>query len=406
VKLAYLTTEFPFAPVEAFFEPEVRSLSKLAQVFVIPSRATHATVCYHDLGATPVYLGLLDDTVLRLALREFALNPGRVARALVEVLFGKSALRAHVVNLLLFPKALALAAEVRRLGIEHIHANWLTSTATVGYVASQLTGVPFSMSGHQHDIFFDNLLRPKIARAQFTRIISARNCRHLQERLPDELAARCSVVHLGVEVPASIVEPPEREPKILCSARLCTWKGHRYLLAALAQLRDRGVAFSCDLAGEGEIRAEVAAGIARHGLRDRVRMLGNVPHDRLTAGLAAGEYDLVALASTEDEDEHEGIPVALMEAMAAGVPVVATRTGSIGELVVDGTGILVPQRDPEGLAEAMALLLANPGERRRVGLAGRQRVVEHFETSETTRRLAGLLGISPAVPARVPIEIG
>jgi glycosyltransferase involved in cell wall biosynthesis len=405
MKIAYVTAMFPFAPVEAFFEPEVRSLSKLADVYVIPTRALRPKLAYGALGATPLYLGLFDREVLGLALQEFARQPWRVARVLADVAFGTSAPRARIVNLIVFPKALALAAKVRQLGIEHIHANWLTSTATAAYVASKLTGVPFSMSGHQHDIFFDNLLAAKVARAQFTRVISARNCGHLRERLPIELAARCSVVHLGVEVPAAIVEPPQREPRILCSARLCSWKGHRYLIDALAILRDRGLAFTCDLAGDGELRAEVASQIARCGLGDRVRMLGNVPHDELISALARGEYDLVTLASTEDEDEHEGIPVALMEAMAAGVPVVATRTGSIDELVVAGSGVLVAQRDAQALANALAALLADPTERRRLGLAGRQRVIDGFETSETTRRLAGLIGIRPSVAAHVPREV-
>ena len=97
------------------------------------------------------------------------------------------------------------------------------------------------------------------------------------------------------------------------------------------------------------------------------------------------------LASTERDGEHEGIPVALMEAMAVRMPVVATRTGSIPELVDESCGILVEQRDPAALAEALGRLIEDPALRGRLGENGRHKVLAEFETSETTKRLAGLI---------------
>jgi glycosyltransferase involved in cell wall biosynthesis len=162
-------------------------------------------------------------------------------------------------------------------------------------------------------------------------------------------------------------------------------------LAALAQLRDRGVAFSCDLAGDGELRADVTALVERFALGDRVRMLGNVPHADIVHALAHSDYDLFVLASTEREGEHEGIPVAAMEAMAACVPVVSTTTGSLPELVEPGEGLLVPQRDPEALAQAIETMLADPGERRRSGERARAHIEASFETGVTTAALLRLI---------------
>jgi glycosyltransferase involved in cell wall biosynthesis len=175
---------------------------------------------------------------------------------------------------------------------------------------------------------------------------------------------------------------------------MCEWKGHRFLIPALAQLRDRGVAFECDFAGDGETRAKVEGMLDEHRLRDRVRMLGNVPHGKLVASLEAGDYDLAVLASTEDGDEHEGIPVALMEAMAVSLPVVTTRTGSIPELVTAECGIVVEQRDVGALADAIGALLADPERRRRLGAAGRERVTAEFSTERTTAQLAARLRAS------------
>jgi glycosyltransferase involved in cell wall biosynthesis len=392
LKLGYVSARFPFAFAEQFFEPEVNSLADAFEVVPIPTRATDARNRYPQLRATPHYLGLFDARVARLAFGELVRAPRAVLAAFALVAFGRCALRARVVNLVLFPKALALAAEARRLGIDHLHVNWMTSSATIVLVASRLTGIPFSITAHQHDIFYDNLTIPKVRAAEFVRVISARNCGHLQELLPPDLRAKCVVVHLGVALPRAPAEPPaDRVTRILCSARMCLWKGHRYLLAALARLRDAGVPFACDLAGDGEIAADVARQVAELGLGDRVALLGNVPHADLVRSLEAGTYDIAVLASTERGGEHEGIPVALMEAMAAEVPVVATRTGSIPELVDDASGILVPQADPAALADALATLARDRARRLALGANGRRRVLAGFDTRETTSVLTELL---------------
>ncbi len=406
-KLGYVSARFPFAFAEQFFEPEVESLAETYDVVLFETRATENVDRYPGLRATPHFIGIANGRVLALAAREFARAPGAVLRAFAVVAFGKCAIRARAVNLVFFPKALALASEARRLGIEHLHVNWMTSSATIVFVASRLTGIPFSITAHQHDIFYDNLTTPKVRAAEFVRVISARNCGHLQDLLPANLREKCVVVHLGVRPPAAPVDPPpHRGIRILCSARMCIWKGHRYLLDALDRLRHDGVPVDCDFAGDGEIASEVASDVARHRLGDRVHMLGNVPHGKLIASLESGDYDIVVLASTEQNGEHEGIPVALMEAMAAKVPVVATRTGSIPELVDDTNGILVPQRDPVALARAIDRLASDASLRATLGAKGRERVLAAFSTTETTARLTELFDRARWRTATVPAREG
>jgi colanic acid/amylovoran biosynthesis glycosyltransferase len=387
VKLAYVTALFPFAYAEQFFEEEVRSLSREVEVLVVPTRPPADQPCYTDVGDA-LHLPLLSPRVLALAARETARAPLRALAALAQVAFGRgSSLRARGVNLAAFPKALAVAHEVRRRGIDHVHAAWLTTPATIAWVVSRMTGVPFSATAHQHDVFAHNLVRVKAREGTFIRVISARNAEHLREQLPPELRERVVVGHLGVALPATVAVPEPRTPRILCAARLCIWKGHRYLLDALALLRDRGVAFTCDLAGDGELRADVTAAIARLRLADCVHMLGNVPHAQLVTKVNAGDYDLLVLASTERHGEHEGIPVAVMEAMAAALPVVVTKTGSLPELVAPEFGVLVPQRDPQALAEGLLSLLSDRDARLTRGRAGRERIRAEFETVVTTRTL-------------------
>jgi glycosyltransferase involved in cell wall biosynthesis len=405
MKIAYITTYFPFGLAEAFFEPEVRSLSREIEVVVVPTRPIGREVSYPNLGAHAHYVAIGDLPTMRRALGELIRDPLAVARAFLTVFGPSYALRSKAVNAAVFASGLALAADLRRMGIDHIHANWLTTPGTMALIAAELTGIPLSFTAHQHDIFYDNLTRHKVATSAFTRVISARNCQALQRIVGAEAALRCTVVHLGVEIPPTITVPPERDRlRIICAARMCTWKGHRFLLRALKLLKARGIPFSCDLAGGGEIRDEVASLIRTLELGDVVTMLGNVPHATLLARLQAGDYDVFALASTEREGEHEGISVALMESMAAGIPVVSTQTGSLNELVEPDNGYLVPQQDPEALAAALTELAGDRDLRLRLGARAREKVQAHFETSVTTAELLRLLR-GDAAPPFAPISV-
>jgi glycosyltransferase involved in cell wall biosynthesis len=200
---------------------------------------------------------------------------------------------------------------------------------------------------------------------------------------------------VGVNVPASAVFDANDSAtlRILCPARLHPMKGHQDLLEALVRLRDAGVPFECDLAGDGPLRASIETAVREMNLGDYVRLRGAVPHDVLLEDISKGAYDVVALASIEDEAVtwiFEGIPVALVEAMAAGLPCVSTRVGSIPELVDEESGILVEQHDPHGLADALTRL-ADAELRTRLGTAARKRALDGFDVRNTAAALFQLI---------------
>ena len=116
MKIAYLTTYFPYRPEEQFFEAEVRSLAAYADVIVVPTRARSSKLFYHGLKATPYFVGYYDRAMLVHAWREACRHPGRVIALLARLLVGRSSLRSKLVNLAVFPKAsFAVASELRRL---------------------------------------------------------------------------------------------------------------------------------------------------------------------------------------------------------------------------------------------------------------------------------------------------
>jgi colanic acid/amylovoran biosynthesis glycosyltransferase len=182
--------------------------------------------------------------------------------------------------------------------------------------------------------------------------------------------------------------PPRPTPILLCPARFVPVKGHTYLLEAAARLKSRGVGFELWLAGDGPEGQAIRKRIDTLGLSDSVRLLGIVPHAELLRFYREQEVDCVVLPSLDlGGGVHEGISVALMEAMAYGVPTVATSTGGLPELLGERAGLLVPPADAEALADALERILGSGVLRCELARAGRRRVAEEFEVGAITRQL-------------------
>ena len=163
-------------------------------------------------------------------------------------------------------------------------------------------------------------------------------------------------------------------------AVLRSWKGHLFLLEALRELINRGGSVFLALVGEGPYRVVIEEKVAALGLEPWVRMVGY--QDRVAPWIAL--MDVVVLASYA----NEGVPQALLQAMAMAKPVVGAAVGGIPEVVIpETTGLLAPPRDPSALAQAMARLLDNPAWARNLGLQARQLVVTRFSLEEMAARV-------------------
>ncbi|MBE3576266.1 MAG: glycosyltransferase [Limnochordales bacterium] len=251
-------------------------------------------------------------------------------------------------------------------------------------VASEVSGVPWSFTAHRWDIIEGNLIARKSAHATFARFISQSG---LQMALSQGVSRQKSfVLHLGVRLPSTNLADQPRcfsEPRpfrILCPAALIPRKGHVYLIEALSLL-DRDVELW--LAGDGELRQALEAQVVKLGLQNRVRFLGQCPHDALLKLYEDRQVDAVVLPSL-----HEGIPVALIEAMSYGLPVISTRTGGVPELLDGGAGLLVPPKDSLALAEAIRRLMDNKDLARELGRTGCARVQEQFALDKVVNQLA------------------
>jgi glycosyltransferase involved in cell wall biosynthesis len=313
--------------------------------------------------------------------------------ALAAVVRGalRFSLKEALTEVVVFGKAVAIARTAARARIDHVHAHFASHPATAAWVVHRLTGIPFSFTAHANDLFVAPvLLERKAAAARFVVAISDYNRRLLLERCP---AARVEVVHCGVDVGRySGRELGGRVPdRIVCVASLFPKKGHADLIDALAPLAQRRPGVELELIGDGPERDRILARARERGLDGRVSAPGTRSAEQVRAALAeASAFALPAIRLPSGR--MEGIPVALMEAMAAGVPVVATRLSGIPELVQDGvTGLLVEPHDPPALAAALERLLADDALAAELAHNARALVERSFSLAVEARRLGDLL---------------
>ncbi len=289
-----------------------------------------------------------------------------------------------------------LAAAARARGITHLHAHFAKLATGVARAAAAELGVPYSFTAHARDIFEESVdparLHERIRDAAQVVTVSQFNVDYLAERH----GRRATLVYNGVSLEAfSYTSPVEREPIVLAVGRLIEKKGFGDLVEACAVLANDGVAFRCDIVGEGEQRDALAARIAALGLTERVRLLGARSPEQVKAHMREAAVLAVPCVIAGDGD-RDGLPTVLLEAMALGTPCVGTDVTGIPEaLAHDVTGLGVPQHAPAALAAALARLLQDAPLRVRLAEAARALVERRFSSAANTRRLRALWGAAP-----------
>jgi glycosyltransferase involved in cell wall biosynthesis len=278
---------------------------------------------------------------------------------------------------------LELVRLCRRLRPEIVHAH-SSKAGALGRVAAALAGVParvFTVHGWSFAAYGGlagslYLWVERRLRRQTTAVVCvATASRDIGVAAGACQAERTVVIHNAVDVGAFAAhEEPDETPRIVSVGRFAFPKDYATLVEALAATRGD---FRAAFVGEGPQLQEVEATIVHRGLRERIELLGN--RDDVPGVLASA--DVFVLSS-----RSEGFPISILEAMAAGLPVVATDVGGIAESVVDGeTGLLVPPGDPGALAVALDRLLTDGELRRRLGTAGRERARRHFDVAAFRR---------------------
>lgn len=393
LRIAYLVQRFPVTS-ETFIVREMNAINAREDLDITLMALLPSTDKFLHEAARP-WLNRLRRPGLTEAIRATGYwlvhRPLRLLRATIRVAAGgwrhPQTLARSLVTL---PLAAAHARTVRAEGIEHVHAHFAALPTLAAWLCSRLCDVPYSFTAHAHDIFAcQDLLGMKVEEAKFVVTVSEFNRRFLYEYGGGQ-STQIVVSHPGVD-PCEYefrdrVIPSEGLIRALCVGSLVEQKGHTVLLEALASTPALS-RISVDLVGGGELRHDLERRTLQLGLRSRVHFHGPRTESEVRGML--DRADLFVLPSVIAPKGHmEGLPSALVEALACGVPTISTRISGIPELIEHRrTGVLTEPGDAESLASGLAWLAQGA----ELDLAAGRRMVEtNFDVRQSAARMAEL----------------
>ena len=396
-RIIFITAQAPWGKGEAFIVEELLAFDRLGADFLIFPRNPVKKI-FHGEAKKLINRGLnLPIVDIPIVASFFAkIFCPELRHALFLIVKNSRSPKILLKNLAVFPKAAFIAGYARKNHIGHIHCHWGATTATMGYVASIISGIPWSMTLHRWDIKENNILKLKVESARFVRCISEHGKRELFEIVGDQFAAKIKVIYMGAIIPPKQKIAKNLKNKIFTiavPANLIEVKGHRYLIEALAGLKSlERRNFLCYFYGDGNLRVALINDIKNRDLSDYIKVPGALPHEQLISLYRQRDIDCVILPSINtDSGEHEGIPVSLIEAMANEIPVISTNTGGIPELLAGGAGIIVPDKSAFAIAQALRNFMDDPAIAQKIARVGCQKTESDFDIGKNTREILRLI---------------
>ena len=388
MRLAYLYSRYPVLS-QTFCDTEMLELERRGRSLVIGSVHPPLTTVRHAHALklrAPIHYAPPDPIMRRW--EEEAKGENRWPGGLVEEherKYGsdfKAPLRAR--------NACYFAELFRREGIQHFHVHFANRAAHTALFIKEITGLRFSVTAHGQDFMSDlgneELLREICAAAEFVAVETEFSAELLWSKCP-EAAAKIHRVYNGMDLenfpPLAFPLYAQGQVRVLSVGRLVEFKGFTHLIAACAELRNRGLDFTCEIIGDGPLRESLQAQITEENLGSIVTLSGSLPQQAVFEKLRS--CDIFALASVVDQAGASDVfPTVILEAMASSRAVVATELGGIPEAVQHCvTGLLAPPGDSVALANLLDRLIRDQWLRTELGNAGRARVEEHFQVETT-----------------------
>jgi colanic acid/amylovoran biosynthesis glycosyltransferase len=340
------------------------------------------------------YSPFLSWAVIKAQLYFFHRSPYRYLRALAKTIWHvHREPKMLLYTLALFPKSVYFARQMEGLGIEHIHAHFVTLAAYAASIAAELLGISFTVHAHAVDLFMRDSqdLRRQLENASGVVTISNYNRAHIATLCPRINPDDVDVVYCSLETDRFRPASRQRDNgsiNILSVGRLIEKKGFEYLIDACAVLAESGLSFQCQIVGDGPLWEALQARINQHGLQNQVILLGALEQAQVLK--LYQESDIFVLACVVAGDgNRDGLPVVLTEAMACQLPVITTPVTGIVDLVEHKrTGLLVRERDILALAEALKCLIEDKKMREQLGQQARQKILQDFQIQRNTAKLA------------------
>jgi glycosyltransferase involved in cell wall biosynthesis len=297
-------------------------------------------------------------------------------------------------NLWAFVCAFRLARYFIKMDIEHIHAPWASGPATAAWIASKLTGIPFSFTARAWDIYPpDGLIMEKMRDASLIRCETGYNVRHLTK------FADCDISKIKMSYNGVPLGPQKDAPvhmaapyKLLALGRFVGKKGYDYLIHACKILKDAGLDFHMTLAGDGPMDAYLKRLTVKLGLTGQISFPGFIPHDRIPELFHGADIFLMP-SIVHSSGDRDGIPTVIMESLLHRVPVIATDVSGISELIEHNvTGLLIPEKDPLSIAKAVTSIVKDRQLAIKMAENGKTKVLQDFNPDRNAQLIAKLYG--------------
>ena len=395
-KIVYITVKAPFGRLgETYILPEMLALHKSGVDLLIVPR-NKSKELYHEsaepLRNVTLKIPLFNGEIAKELSKYIIMHPVLILKMIKKIILGARSFRIAMKNLVILPKGIYISKILQWQSVTHIHAHYGSTTSTMAYIISEISGIPWSFTVHRWDITENNLLKIKCESASFVRAIDKQGRKEVIDIVNDSsLNGKISVIHVGVDIPGSSANG-KVTPKVftfLCPAVFVPKKGHQYLFQACHILsKKKDMIFKCLIAGDGPLKKKLKNIVGDLGLLEYIEFLGALSQDELYELYSNGRVSAVVLPSIVTESsEKEGIPVALMEAMSYGLPVISTDTGGIPELLDNNCGVMIREKDPKAIAEAMEKIMNDREYYRMLGQRGRHKVETEFNVLEVSRVL-------------------
>ncbi len=417
-RLIYFVPQFPVL-TETFIEREVSKLVELGNLDItILSQAPGSGALSENLVDKVHYIRLTVTDCLIAFCKYVLLHPLRLWHVHTLIL-GKDNIpylfnihtendertrlsilgRFHKSRFIHFLKGIAYTQVFSKFATDHIHSQFLSDSSTIVMVAAKILGVPFSVSAHAKDVFVEgSLVGTKAKEAKFISVCNGNTWKEVVKYANlTKSSGKVKLLFHGIDPSKffSVNVPPKPEvPLVFTIARLVEKKGIKYLIEASEILKSRGVSHQVKIGGGGPLYNDLRNMIISKGLLDTVEILGtqdkNVPNNIVAGWLQVADIYAAPFIVAESGDV-DGVPTTVIEAALARLPIVATDSGSMGDLVTSQTGIIIPQKDSQALADVLEKLIFDRDLRAKLGDVVYKQAVNQFNIERNISELEKLL---------------
>jgi glycosyltransferase involved in cell wall biosynthesis len=400
--IAYLLFRFP-SLTETFIAEEIQKIQENNIHIKVYSLLTPKDETIHPVSSSILPLvknvpGIFHPKIWFAQIYYLFNNPGLYFNLLITLLRQPTKyLLSYIQRLTIFLKSVWVAKDLQSHKTQMIHTHFAWLSAAASWIVSRLLDIPFTVTTHAFDIYSErNDLLPLIAdQAKCVVTISDHNKKaiiQMNSTVPED---KIRVIRCGIDLSffsnANKNQIPSQAPlQITSVGSLIEKKGHEYLIRACANLKNQGIPFLCVIIGTGSQQTLLENLIHELDLNRDVLLAGKKSQDWVKNRLSESDIFVLACVKTGDNDQ-DGIPVAIMEAMAMGLPIISTAVSGIPELIIDEeTGLIVEERDPESLSQAILRLSDDPRLRRTLSKNGYALVEQEYDIRQNVKKLRNI----------------